>query len=121
MGEIRNFRDLDAWKVGMDLVELTYRFTTNLPDTERYGLISQMRRAAVSVPSNVAEGQGVRAPRWTLRFVQTAIGSVAELETQMEVAVRLRFVGCEVVGDLQSVITRERQLLYGIRREKLRS
>ena len=54
--EIKSYKDLDAWRVGMDLVEATYRFTANLPGGERFGLISQLRRAAISITSNVAEG-----------------------------------------------------------------
>ena len=92
MSHVRSFRDLDAWQMGMRAVELTYRLTADFPDTERFGLVSQMRRAAVSVPSNVAEGQAVRSTRWSLRFFAIAIASLSELDTQLEVALRLRFV-----------------------------
>lgn len=120
MSGVRSFRDLDAWQVGMDAVELTYTLTSLFPDGERFGLVSQMRRAAVSVPSNVAEGQAVRAPRWNLRHVATAIGSLAELDTQLEVSRRRRYVVDDGARDLQQTIDRLRQLLYGLRREKER-
>jgi four helix bundle protein len=120
MGDVRSFRDLDAWQLAMDAVEKTYTLTSSFPDEERFGLISQMRRAAVSVPSNVAEGQAVRAPKWNLRHLVTAIGSLAELDTQLEVARRLRFVAKDRALDLQQTIDRLRQLLYGLRREKER-
>jgi four helix bundle protein len=84
MGDITTFRDLHAWQVGMDAVTLTYEVTADFPLEERYGLLSQMRRAALSIPSNVAEGQGVVKPRWSLRYVVNAIGSSLELETQLE-------------------------------------
>ena len=119
MGEIRNFRDLIAWQVGMDVVQLTYELTVDFPKEERFGLTSQMRRASISIPSNVAEGQAVKAPRWTLRHVNTAIGSAAELETQLEAAIRLRFVTSERSRNLAGKIDRVQKLLYGMRREKL--
>jgi len=60
MSEIRSFRDLVAWQVATDVVEATYRLTADFPDGERFGLVSQMRRAAVSMPSNIAEAHGVK-------------------------------------------------------------
>jgi four helix bundle protein len=104
----------------MDVVELTYRATADFPDAERYGLTSQMRRAAVSVPSNVAEGQAVHATKWSLRHIFTAIGSSCELDTQLELALRLKFITPSVAKDLQSGIDRMQKLLYGIRRERER-
>ena len=118
--EIKSYKDLDAWRVGMDLVEATYRFTAHLPGDERFGLISQMRRAAISITSNVAEGHAVRAPRWTLRHIVVAIGSSAELETQLEAAVRLRFVSETAAGSVRLLIDREQKILYGLRRERER-
>ena len=118
MGEVKSFRDLIAWQVGMRTVELTYLLTSRLPDHERYGLTSQMRRAAVSIPSNLAEGQGVRARRWTLRHISTAIGSSCELDTQLEAAIRLRFVTTEQAKPLAESIDRVQKLLYGLRRKK---
>jgi four helix bundle protein len=120
MGDVRNFRDLDAWQVSMRAVELTYRLTADFPDAERFGLTSQMRRAAISVPSNIAEGQAVRSTRWSLRFFVTVIGSLSELDTQLEVALRLRFVEASAGGDLQQTIERLRQILYGLRRDRER-
>ena len=91
MAEIKTFRDLIAWQVGMEMMVLTYDVTADFPAHERFGLVSQMRRAAVSVPSNVAEGQAVGAARWSMRYIVTAIGSATELDTQIEAAIRLRF------------------------------
>jgi four helix bundle protein len=120
MGEIKMFRDLHAWQVGMDTVVLTYKLTADFPLEERFGLVSQMRRASVSVPSNVAEGQAVKTPRWSLRHVVTAIGSATELETQLEAAIRLQFVSRERAQPLADSIDRLQKLLYGIRRERQR-
>jgi four helix bundle protein len=88
MSEIREHRDLDAWRVAMDAVLETYRLSADFPNTEIYGLTSQMRRAAVSVPSNIAEGQARRF-RAAINHLSVALGSIAELDTQLELAVRL--------------------------------
>jgi four helix bundle protein len=89
---IRNFRDLEVWRLGMALVEEVYRLTDNLPAGERYGLSGQMRRAAVSIPSNIAEGHNRDHLGDYLRFLSVAQGSLAELETQIEVASRLGYL-----------------------------
>ena len=120
MSDIRSFRDLDAWQVAITAVELTYELTADFPDAERFGLTSQMRRASVSIPSNVAEGQAVRSPRWALRHIVIAIGSSAELDTQLEIALRLRFITKEHAAELVATIDRLQKLLYGLRREKER-
>jgi len=120
MKAISNFRDLDTWKVAMDVVELTYRITAMFPDDERYGLVSQMRRASVSVPSNVAEGQAVGVTKWGLRHVLTAIASSRELETQLEIALRLGFIAGDTANKLFSQLNRLQRLLYGMRREHRR-
>ena len=120
MMEIKSYKDLDAWRIGMDLVEATYRFTADLPSDERFGLISQMRRAAIPITSNIAEGHAVGAPRWTLRHIVIAIGSSAELETQLEAAIRLQFVTDVSARSLLQLIDREQKILYGMRRERER-
>jgi four helix bundle protein len=120
MGKVLSYRDLDAWKIGMIVVEQTYALSRLLPADERYGLCAQMRRSSVSIPSNVAEGQSRGTARNCLNFIRMALGSSAELDTQLEVARRLRFVSHDTTRDLQSSIDRVRQLLYGIRREQRR-
>lgn len=120
MTEIRNFRDLDAWPLGMSAIEATYRLTERFPAGERFGLVAQMRRAAVSIPSNVAEGQAVRAASWSRRHVVIAIGSSAELDTQLEAAIRLGFVHGSEAKPLQELLSRLQQVLYGLRRHKER-
>jgi four helix bundle protein len=120
MGENRGFRGLVAWQVGMEVVELTYKLTGQFPDQERYGLVSQMRRAAVSGPSNVAEGYPTNAPKWTLRFITIAIGSSFELDTQLEAAVRLQFCTVAEAMPLREQLDRLQKLLCGMKREKER-
>jgi len=104
----------------MDTVALTYELTADFPIEERYGLTSRMRRASLSIPSNVAEGQGVGQPRWSLRHVRTAIGSSLELEAQLEAAIRLSFVSRERARKRADTIDRAQKLLYRMRRDKLR-
>lgn len=89
---IQSFRDLEVWQKGIDLVEETYRLTDRYPKREIYGLVSQSNRAAVSVPSNVAEGHQRDSTNQFLYHVSVALGSLAELETQLVCAVRLKFL-----------------------------
>ena len=82
---------LDAWKFSMELAKAVYQMTANFPAEERYGLSQQMRRAAVSIPSNLAEGAGRNGTKEYLYFIGIARGSLAELDTQMQLAVMLGF------------------------------
>ena len=90
--KIKNFRDLDVWKLGKRIALDVYRVTTGFPDQERYGLVSQMRRAAISLPSNVAEGFNRVHNKEYCQLLFVALGSCAELETQIEVASELGFM-----------------------------
>ena len=87
--EIRTYRDLIAWQKAMDLAERIYHASSTMPDSERFGLTSQMRRAAVSIPSNIAEGHGRQSLNDYVRFLKTARGSLMELQTQVTLAERL--------------------------------
>lgn len=89
---VRSYRELDVWQRSMDLVSRVYRLSATLPDDEKFGLISQMRRAAVSVPTNIAEGAAREHTGDYLRFVSIALGSLAEVETLIEVAINLAYV-----------------------------
>ena len=93
MTTIFTYRDLEAWKQGMDLVEQCYRLTASFPKGEQYALTSQLRRAAISVPSNLAEGHCRRSTKAYANHVSIALGSHAELETCIELASRLGFIG----------------------------
>lgn len=112
---VRNYADLIAWQKAMDLVEAVYNVSAALPREEMYGLTSQIRRAVVSVPSNIAEGQG----RWTtgefIQFLGVANGSLREIETQLHVAVRLRFVTPTDVEAAFGLAAEVGRLIYGLR------
>jgi len=88
----RSHRDLKVWQISLDVTETLYRVTSDWPKHEQYGLISQVRRAAVSVPANIAEGAGRRTPGEFMHFVGIARGSLAELETLLIVARRLDYL-----------------------------
>jgi four helix bundle protein len=87
----RHYKDLLIWQRGMGLAKMVYQITARFPAEERYGLTSQLRRAAVSVPSNIAEGQARRGTGEFLQFLSIAEGSLAELETQLLLSVELSF------------------------------
>lgn len=89
---VRSFRDLIAWQKGMELVEAVYSLTRSFPSDERFGLTLQVRRAAVSIPSNIAEGQARKATPDFIRFLRIAQGSLAEVATQVQIASRLGFI-----------------------------
>ena len=90
-GTITSYQDLIVWQRSMNVAVMTYEFTANLPSDERFGLISQMRRASASMPSNIAEGwgRGTSSDRQFLSFLRIARGSLYELETQIELSKRL--------------------------------
>lgn len=86
-----HYKDLTVWQKSMDLVVEVYRLTKNLPKEELYGLTNQLRRAAVSIPSNIAEGNGRASTGDYVRFLIIARGSIAEVETQLLICVRLNY------------------------------
>lgn len=88
----RDYRDLIVWKKSMDLVVAIYQCTKEFPESEKFGLISQMRRSAISIPSNLAEGSKRGSSKDFRQFVLIAYGSGAELETQLEIAKRLKYL-----------------------------
>lgn len=90
--KIRSYKDLMVWQRSMDLVESIYRMTERLPANEQWGLVSQMRRAAVSVPSNIAEGYGRQSSGNYIQFLSISRGSLLELETQIELCIRLKYL-----------------------------
>ena len=83
--------DLDVWKLSMDLVVDVYKMTAKFPSEEKFGLVNQLRRAAVSVPSNIAEGAARKSDKEYIQFLYIALGSLAEIETQLIISKRLGF------------------------------
>ena len=93
--EVFSYRDLSVWQLAMQLTESVYTITRSFPQSELYALANQLQRAAVSIPSNIAEGHARNTTRDYLRFVSIAMGSLAEVETQIELAARLNYLGIE--------------------------
>lgn len=88
---MRNFRELEIWKDSIKLVKMIYELTSQLPDSEKYGLVSQMNRCSVSIPSNIAEGCSKDSQKDFIRFLQISLGSAFELETQLEICVEIGY------------------------------
>jgi four helix bundle protein len=116
MAKMFTFRDLEAWQQGMDLVERCYDVTRSFPTSELYGLGIQLRRAAVSIPANVAEGHGRRSTRAFRNHVSIAIGSHAEVATCIELAARLGFLNPAARDQLLERSNSVGRLLYGLYR-----
>ena len=104
MGTVTNYRDLLVWQRSMDLVERIYRIAQKLPDTERWGLTSQMCRAAVSVPANIAEGYGRQSTGEYRHFLSIGRGSLSELETHLLLCQRLGYLEAKEVASLLSEV-----------------
>ncbi|MGD0639520.1 MAG: four helix bundle protein [Roseiarcus sp.] len=100
MGEVRSYRDLKVWQDAMTLVEGCYRFSKELPKEETYGLSSQIRRASVSVPANIAEGYGRDSSGSYVSFLKIAQGSLKELETHLILTQRLKLGSFEGAAQL---------------------
>ncbi len=109
-----SFKDLVAWKKGMELAREVYRATAHFPDSERYGLTSQMRRAAVAVPSSIAEGQGRFSNQEFKHYLRNVKGSLCELETQALLAHDLGFFGADEKSNLVALILTEQRIVSGL-------
>jgi four helix bundle protein len=114
MSEISNYKDLLVWQRSMDLVEITYKICLKLPSSEQWGLISQLKRASVSVPSNIAEGFGRQATGEYRHHLSIARGSLLEVETQLILANRLGFVTREDIADTLNEITQLSSMLASL-------
>ncbi len=106
-----NHRDLIVWQKAMKLVILIYRLTQKFPKEETYGLSSQMRRAAVSIPSNIAEGRRRNSENDYKHFLDIAFGSGAELETQLEIAKQLEYGGAKDIELVFEILTEVMRML----------
>jgi len=116
--KMRSHRDLDAWKKSMDLVDNVYKVTKSFPNEELYSLTNQMRSAAISIPSNIAEGAARGSKKEFIRFLYIALGSLSELETQVIIANRLGYLAdpnnlLKEVGIIRKLIN---GLIYSLKR-----
>jgi four helix bundle protein len=113
-GEVRSYRDLKIWRKGIDLVKKVYKAVDRFPKLERYGLADQLRRSSVSVPSNIAEGQARQHTGEFRQFLYTALGSLAEVDTQIVIALELHYLAAEDVATIQNQIVEIRRMTHGL-------
>lgn len=113
---VRNYRDLIAWQKAMDLVVSVYDATKTFPRDELFGLTSQMRRAVVSIPCNIAEGQTRDSTREFVHFLSIACGSLSELETQLLIASRLHYLTDQQVATTLAECAEVARIINGLKR-----
>jgi four helix bundle protein len=111
-----NHKELDVWKVSIELVTQIYKHTESFPKHEQFGLTNQIRRSAVSIPSNIAEGSGRNSWKELHNFVGYSIGSAAELDTQLIIAKNLNYLSAEEEHTLFAMIEKTRKLLSGYKK-----
>ncbi|MDZ4721533.1 MAG: four helix bundle protein [Roseiflexaceae bacterium] len=114
---VNSYRDLLVWQKSIVLVKQVYRLTQTFPADERFGLIAQMRRAAVSIPSNIAEGQARHTTGVFIQFIAYAEGSLAELDTQVTISVELGYCTEAQVAEISALMTELRKMLNALRRK----
>jgi four helix bundle protein len=110
----RSYKDLEVWKLSIELVKEIYRITEKFPPSEIYGLTNQMRRAPVSIPSNIAEGQERNSAKEFRQFLAIALGSVAEIETQLIIAKEIHYLTEAEVEPFVAIIDRLRKMTRGL-------
>ena len=110
----RSYRDLEVWKLSIDFVKKVYQVTHNFPASEKFGLINQIRRAAVSIPANIAEGQGRNSTKEFKQFLAISLGSLAELETQLIIAKEIEYLTQNGLDALLSPLDRIRKMIKGL-------
>jgi four helix bundle protein len=114
--KIKSYQDLEVWQKAMDLVVMCYQMTTNFPKTEIYGLSSQLQRAAVSVPANIAEGRQRQHSKEFLQHLSIAYGSLAELETHIQIAGRLNYIYENQINKMLGITAEIGKMLNGLRK-----
>jgi len=110
--KLKTHKDLDVWRRSLDLVDVVYKATKEFPREELYGLTNQLRRAAVSVPSNIAEGAARGSKKEFIQFLHIALGSLSEVETQLIIALRLRYL--DNLDSIEEQIQTLRKLILGL-------
>ena len=114
MADNKSYTELEAWRKARGLIKHIYLYTQSFPKEELYSLTSQIRRASISVPSNIAEGIGRNYDKETLQFLHIAKGSLYEVETQIYLAYDLNYVNLEILNDSLTKIEECRKLLIGL-------
>ena len=111
---MRDFRKLDIWKNGIGIVKLIYKISSSLPSEEKYGLRSQITRAAISIPSNIAEGSSRNSEKEFKRFLEIAMGSLFEVETQLIIAQELEFIKSGELKTVFDLLNKEAKMINSL-------
>ena len=114
MGEVKSYRDLTVWQRSMELATMVYGLVGGYPKYEEYGLSSQTRRCAVSIPSNIAEGYGRGYTKEYCRFLDFSRGSLYELQTQIEIATRLNYIEDKSFTEVQKISVEIEKMLNSL-------
>lgn len=112
---MKNFKNLIVWQKSMELVKNIYDITNNFPNSEMYGLTSQIRRSAISIPSNIAEGSG-RSRKEMSHFLSIAIGSSFELETQLILSKDINYLNKELFTQINSNLDEVQKMMFGLQK-----
>ena len=113
---MKSYRELKVWQAGVEIAREVYLFAERLPHVERFGLISQMKRAAISIPANIAQGHERETTKEFLHCISVAFGSIAELETQCYLAVKLRYVEMSDCQKLLDQLDEQGKMLRGLQK-----
>lgn len=115
--QVHNFRDLKVWQLSIDIVVDIYNITSKFPNEEKFGLISQIRRCAVSIPSNVAEGSGRGSNKDFARFLGIALASSYELETQLIISSKLEIISMNSLNFISEKLQEIQKIIFSLQRK----
>lgn len=113
---MHNFKELKVWQKSIDMTVETYKLTENFPNEEKFGLISQMRRAAVSIAANIAEGTGRRTEKDFNAFLGNSLGSSFELETELTISFRLKYITNDIFNGISLIIQEIQKMIVGLQK-----
>jgi four helix bundle protein len=114
LNDMHNYKELNVWKRSIKLAVKVYKLSQKFPSDERFGLTSQIRRCAVSVPSNIAEGAGRRTNGEFVNFLGISLGSICELETQLYIGFKLEYIGADQLEEISLEVTEVQKMLYSL-------
>ena len=114
MGDIKSFKDLLVWQKGMLLVKTAYALTDQFPEKEKFGLTSQIRRSAISIPANISEGWGRKSTKSYVQFLNIAVGSLYEIQTHILISKELNYITVEQCEQFEKLADEESRMLYAL-------
>jgi len=114
--EMKTHKDLVVWQKAIDLVVYVYKITASFPDNEKFGITNQIRRSVVSIPSNIAEGAARNSDKEFLHFLSISLGSLAELETQLIISNKLKYISDSILETCNIELTSIRKMILGLKK-----